>query len=211
MPRISGETLQQHREQLQRRVFEAFADLMAERSFDAITMAAIAERADVGRTAIYHHFPDKESVVVAFASHETEEYLHRLRDVLAEADDPDDRLRLYVRYHLAEGERFHMGLGPQLYGVLGPDSRHGDPPARRRGRGRAAQHPRGRHRRRAFTIEDLDGDDVPDPRVPEPAAPPGADDRVVRAACGGCRGLGVRRYFFFGLATLTLRPSCRCE
>ena len=123
MPRISGETLQQHREQLQRRVFEAFADLMAERSFDAITMAAIAERADVGRTAIYHHFPDKESVVVAFASHETEEYLDRLREVLAEAEDPAQRLRLYIRYHLAEGERFHMGLGPQLYGVLGPDSR----------------------------------------------------------------------------------------
>ncbi|GAA4693550.1 TetR/AcrR family transcriptional regulator [Nocardioides conyzicola] len=123
MPRISGETLQQHREQLQRRVFEAFADLMAERSFDAITMAAIAERADVGRTAIYHHFPDKESVVVAFASHETEEYLHRLRDVLAGSEEPPERLRLYLRYHLAEGERFHMGLGPQLYGVLGPDSR----------------------------------------------------------------------------------------
>ncbi len=123
MPRISGETLQQHREQLQRRVFEAFAGLMGERSFDAISMAAIAERADVGRTAIYHHFPDKESVVVAFASHETEEYLARLRDVLGEADGPAQRLRLYVRYHLAERDRFHMGLGPQLYGVLGADSR----------------------------------------------------------------------------------------
>ena len=123
MPRISGDNLQQHREQLQRRVFEAFAELMAERSYDAISMAALAERAEVGRTAIYHHFPDKESVVVAFASHETAEYLDRLRDVLGEAADPADRLRLYVRYHLDESDRFHMGLGPQLYGVLGPESR----------------------------------------------------------------------------------------
>ncbi|GAB3199259.1 TetR/AcrR family transcriptional regulator [Nocardioides hungaricus] len=123
MPRISGDSLQEHREQLQRRVFEAFAELMAERSFDAISMAAIAERAELGRTSIYHHFPDKESVVVAFASHETERYLDRLRAVLAEADSPADRLRLYVRHQLAEGERFHMGLGPQLYGVLGPESR----------------------------------------------------------------------------------------
>ena len=123
MPRISGETLQQHREQLQRRVFEAFAELMAERSYDAISMAALAERADVGRTAIYHHFPDKEAVVVAFASHETEEYLERLRAVLAEATDPVTRLRVYVRYQLDETHRFHMGLGPQLYGVLGPASR----------------------------------------------------------------------------------------
>ena len=122
-PRISGESLQEHREQLQRRVFEAFAELMGERSFDAISMAAIAERAEVGRTAIYHHFPDKESVVVAFASHETEQYLDRLRENLTEARTPADQLRLYVRHQLAEGERFHMGLGPQLYGVLGPESR----------------------------------------------------------------------------------------
>ncbi|MGB0100346.1 MAG: TetR/AcrR family transcriptional regulator [Nocardioides sp.] len=123
MPRISGDSLQQHRDQLRRRVFEAFAELMGERSFDAISMAAIAERAELGRTSIYHHFPDKESVVVAFASHETEQYLDRLRDVLTDAETPRDRLRLYVRHQVAEGERFHMGLGPQLYGVLGPESR----------------------------------------------------------------------------------------
>ena len=123
MPRISGESLQQHREQLQHRVYEAFAELMAERSYDAISMAAIAERAGVGRTAIYHHFPDKEAVVVAFASHETEEYLHLLRAVLNEAADPAARLRLYVRYHLDDADRFHMGLGRQLYGVIGPESR----------------------------------------------------------------------------------------
>ena len=123
MPRISGDSLQEHREQLQRRVFTAFAELMAERSFDAVTMAAIAERADLGRTAIYHHFPDKESIVVAFASHETAEYVDRLHDALTGAAGPDERLRVYVRHHLAAGEQFHMGLGPQLYGFLGPDSR----------------------------------------------------------------------------------------
>ena len=123
MPRISADSLQEHREQLQQRVFAAFAELMAERSFDAISMAAIAERAEVGRTSIYHHFPDKESVVVAFASHETAQYLDRLRAVLTEAETPTERLALYIRYQLSEGERFHMGLGPQLYGGLGPESR----------------------------------------------------------------------------------------
>jgi AcrR family transcriptional regulator len=123
VPRISGDSLQEHREQLQRRVFTAFAELMAERSFDAVTMAAIAERADLGRTAIYHHFPDKESIVVAFASHETAEYVDRLHDALSGAAAPEERLRVYVRHHLAAGEQFHMGLGPQLYGFLGPDSR----------------------------------------------------------------------------------------
>lgn len=123
MPRISGDNLQQHRELLRRRVFDAFAELMAERSFDAISMALIAERADLGRTAIYHHFRDKEAVVVAFATHETEQYVAQLRAALGDADDPVDQLRTYLRHHLEAGEQFHMGLGPQLYGILSPASR----------------------------------------------------------------------------------------
>ena len=83
-----------------------------------------------------------------------------------------------------------MGLGPQLYGVLGPDSRMAirqhvvavEDVLRSILEAGIADD--------AFTIEDVDGDDVPDPRVPEPAAPPAADDRVVRAAGGRCRGLG---------------------
>jgi AcrR family transcriptional regulator len=123
VPRISGDNLQQHREQLQRRVFAAFAELMAERSFDAITMALIAERAEIGRTAIYHHFHDKEAVVVAFATHETEQYVAQLRQALRGSSDPVDQLRTYLRHHLEAGEQFHMGLGPQLYGILPPSSR----------------------------------------------------------------------------------------
>jgi AcrR family transcriptional regulator len=123
VPRISADNLQQHREQLQRRVFDAFAELMAERTFDAISMALIAERAEIGRTAIYHHFHDKESVVVAFATLETEQYVEQLRDAMAGSTDPVEQLRTYLRHHLEAGEQFHMGLGPQLYGILSPDSR----------------------------------------------------------------------------------------
>ena len=123
MPRILGESLSEHREQLLRRVFDAFAELMGESSFDAITMRAIAERAGLGRTAIYHHFPDKEAVLVAFATHETQSYTSELRAALGDDDDPVAQLRTYVRHHLAAGEKFHMGLGPALYGVLSPAAR----------------------------------------------------------------------------------------
>ena len=148
VPRISGDSLQQHREQLQQRVFEAFAELMAERSFDAISMAAIAERAELGRTSIYHHFPDKESVVVAFASHETEQYLTRLLAALTEADDAG-RPAAPLRELPARRGRA-VPHGPRPAAVRRPRARvaPGDPRARRRGRGRAARHHRGRRRRR---------------------------------------------------------------
>ncbi len=108
---------------LRRRVFDAFAELVGERGYDATSMAAIAERAGIGRTAIYHHFPDKAAVVVAFAGHETDRYVARLREVLGATDDPVERLRTYVRHHLAADEEFHLGLGPRLVGMLSTEAR----------------------------------------------------------------------------------------
>lgn len=118
MPKINASSVEEHREQVQRRVFEAFATLMNEHSFDAITMAKLAAAADIGRTAIYHHFADKEAVVVAFATHETSRYIDGLRADLADVDGPIERLAIYIRHQLNAGEQFHMGLGPQLYGAL---------------------------------------------------------------------------------------------
>ncbi|BBX64581.1 putative regulatory protein, TetR [Mycobacterium saskatchewanense] len=122
MPKISAASVEEHREQVQRRVFDAFATLMGEHSFDAITMAKLAARAGIGRTAIYHHFADKEAVVVAFASHETSRYIDGLRAGLADVDDPVERLAIYIRHQLNAGQQFHMGLGPQLYGALSQDT-----------------------------------------------------------------------------------------
>ncbi len=124
MPKISASSVEEHREQVQRRVFEAFASLMAQHSFDAITMAKLAAAADIGRTAIYHHFADKDAVVVAFASHETSRYIEGLRAELSGVDDPVKRLAIYIRHQLNAGEQFHMGLGPRLYGALSHDAMH---------------------------------------------------------------------------------------
>jgi AcrR family transcriptional regulator len=143
VPKISASSVEEHRERVQRRVFEAFATLMAEHSFDAITMAKLAAAAGIGRTAIYHHFADKEAVVVAFASHETSRYIDGLRadladseadgeadvkadvkaDGKADARDPVERLAIYIRHQLNASEQFHMGLGPQLYGALSLDTK----------------------------------------------------------------------------------------
>ncbi|WP_300682297.1 TetR/AcrR family transcriptional regulator [Nocardioides sp.] len=123
MPRIEAENLPEHRRLVHERVFAAFSDLMAEQSYDSISMARLAERAGLGRTAIYHHFHDKDAVVIAFATHETEQYLTRLHHRLESSQDPVEQLRIYVRNHLDLGDGFHMGLGPQLYGVLPESSR----------------------------------------------------------------------------------------
>lgn len=123
MPKIVAETLDEHRQLVRQNVFEAFARLIRDHSFDAMSMAQLAAEAGIGRTAIYHHFPDKEAVVVAFASHETDRYIDRLQGVLSDAGSPSERMRAYIRHHLAAGDQFHLGLGGQLYLGLSPESR----------------------------------------------------------------------------------------
>lgn len=123
MPRIAAENVLEHRRLVRERIFAAFAELMAQGSYDAISMSKLAQRAGIGRTAIYHHFKDRDAVMVAFATHETSEYVASLQAQLAAYEQPADRLRIYVRNHLALGEKFHMGFGPQVYGGLPAEAR----------------------------------------------------------------------------------------
>ena len=122
MPKIIGGSLEEHREQTRRLVFEGLTTLLAQRSFDSLTMADLASEAGIGRTAIYNHFADKDAVVVAFASAETNRYLARLHGALDGAVGPADSMRTYLREHLASSEEFHFGFGPELYAMLSRES-----------------------------------------------------------------------------------------
>jgi AcrR family transcriptional regulator len=70
VPKIIGKSLSEHREQVRARVFDVLRHQLYERGFDAITLASVAAEAKLGRTAIYNHFPDKESLLVAFVEDE---------------------------------------------------------------------------------------------------------------------------------------------
>jgi AcrR family transcriptional regulator len=53
------------RRQARDRIVRAAAELFDERGFDAVSVAEIADRADVGRTTFFRHFGDKQEVVFA--------------------------------------------------------------------------------------------------------------------------------------------------
>ena len=78
MPRVIGGTLAAHREHTTSKIFAALRALLYERGYDSLTLADIAEAAGMSRTAMYHYVPDKESLLVAYAVHETDAYLARL-------------------------------------------------------------------------------------------------------------------------------------
>ena len=120
MPKIIGESLASHRELTRTRLFEALGSLMGEQSFESITMSQIAERAGVGRTAVYNHFADKEVLLLAYMREVTSEFARVLKQRLEAEPDPLVRLRIYIRSHLQMIGRYHvkagMGLRRQMSG-----------------------------------------------------------------------------------------------
>jgi AcrR family transcriptional regulator len=123
VPKILGESLAAHREQVRAKVFDAMRTLLYTRGFDAITLSGVAAAAGVGRTAIYNHFPDREALLVAFVEHETEQYVTRLRTALARVDEPVEALSVFVRMqlevlvgqHTPPGRKLDMALSADAY------------------------------------------------------------------------------------------------
>lgn len=112
-----GDSLADHRGQVRTRLFDAIKLLIAERGYDAITLADVAAEAGVGRTAVYNHFPDKESVLLAWAADETDRYLAMLRAALADESDPVVKLTTFLRLQMMELASHHArlaGIGTAL-------------------------------------------------------------------------------------------------
>jgi len=114
MPKIIGESLASHRELTRARLFEALGSLLGEQSFESITMSQIAERAGVGRTAVYNHFADKEVLLLAYMREVTGEFARVLTQRLEAEPDPLMRLRIYIRSHLQMIGRYHVKAGMGL-------------------------------------------------------------------------------------------------
>lgn len=118
MPKIIGGSLHEHRARTREKLFTALSTLMADRGFDAISLADIATAAGVGRTAVYNHFPDKEALLLGFITQETEEYVVTLQGALADVTDPVDQLRAYIRMQIELRRRYQLAPGPDLRSVL---------------------------------------------------------------------------------------------
>lgn len=122
MPKILGESLAAHRQQVRAKVFDAVRALLYTRGFDGITLSGVASEAGVGRSAIYNHFPDREALLVAFVAHETAEYVTRLHEALTAVTDPVEALAMFARMHVEVMIGRHTPPGQQLNAVLSPEA-----------------------------------------------------------------------------------------
>jgi AcrR family transcriptional regulator len=120
VPKIIGNSIEEHRERMNERIFVALARLLDHRGYDAVTLAEVSAAAGLARTAMYNYYPDKESLLIAYTAHETGVYLARLRIELATVSTPIDRLRVFVRVQLNHLATQHIAAS-SLASVLTED------------------------------------------------------------------------------------------
>ncbi|MDJ0312677.1 TetR/AcrR family transcriptional regulator [Arthrobacter sp. H35-D1] len=122
MPRIAAPTNAAQREQTQRKILDAFGELLFTHGLPGLTMTDVARTAGVGRTAVYNYFADLEQLLVAYALDETGKFVTDLKAQLDGLENPVDRLSVYVRAQLEDLTRRHLPPGPAMRSVLSSES-----------------------------------------------------------------------------------------
>ena len=122
MPRIAAPTNAAQREQTQRKILNAFGELLFTHGLPGLTMTDVARTAGVGRTAVYNYYADLEQLLVAYALDETGKFVTDLRTQLAGLQNPVDQLAVYVRIQLEDLTRRHLPPGPAMRSVLSSES-----------------------------------------------------------------------------------------
>lgn len=94
--------------------------MLREQGLEALTLRRLAERAGVSRSALYHHFRDKNDLLCSLAARGFE----RLEALLDEADlQPDERLpgelrrfvHAYIRFATEDPEQYDLMFGRTLW------------------------------------------------------------------------------------------------
>ncbi|WP_077491014.1 TetR/AcrR family transcriptional regulator [Sinomonas mesophila] len=122
MPRIQAESNAAQRALTQRRILDAFGELLFTRGLPGLTMTDVARQAGVGRTAVYNYYADMEELLIGYALDETGRFLADLKTELNALENPIDRLAVYIRAQVEDLSRRHLPPGPAMRAVLSPSS-----------------------------------------------------------------------------------------
>jgi AcrR family transcriptional regulator len=99
MPKIEAPTLAQHREQRRDALVEAATTVMRESG--TVTMAAVAERTGLSRSAVYEYYRSAADLIADVVVDELAAWIDHLAVAVEHIDDPRQRLETWIRAALA--------------------------------------------------------------------------------------------------------------
>lgn len=101
------ERREREREEVRRKILDAAHDLFMREGYENVTMRRVADAIEYSPTTIYHHFEDKDDLVLALC---TEDFARLLGALSAQAPPPDpvEQIR-------------HLGLAYARFGLTYPN------------------------------------------------------------------------------------------
>lgn len=123
MPRIHTSTLAQHRDWRRNQLIEAAASIALESGGDAVTVAAVAQRAGLSRTSVYEYFGSGSELVADLVIDELKSFAHSLNGAVADCTDAQCVINCWVKgalVYIADGR--HL-LAKALNATSMPQSR----------------------------------------------------------------------------------------
>jgi AcrR family transcriptional regulator len=96
VPRIWDESVASHKVRLRAAIIDAAVELVRARGRGDVSLAAVAERAGIGRATVYNYFPDLDHILAAFVADSFDGFHDGLDGELAAFTDPLDRLQRAV-------------------------------------------------------------------------------------------------------------------
>lgn len=123
MPKIQAASISANREMRRQQLIGAALELAMDQGAQAVTVAAVAQKAGLARSSIYEYFASSADLIADLVIEELEYYEKRLAEAIKNATDPFEKIELWI----AEGLRYvqdgrHM-LVKSLNTVATPDFR----------------------------------------------------------------------------------------
>lgn len=96
MPRISGESIEEHVRQQTGRILDASAALFRERGYRRTDMEDIADAVGLARNSLYRYFPNKDSILLACVQRDMVPFVEEMRALAEKFTDPLERLGVWL-------------------------------------------------------------------------------------------------------------------
>ena len=120
MPSLWADDLDAHRKLVLGRLLDAYEELRAVHGPDGVTLAAVAARAGLARSAVYNYVANKHDLILTHAARGLAAGHQRLADAVGRQPDPAQALAAYI----TETLRVHSetpAAGDELMGMLSPE------------------------------------------------------------------------------------------
>lgn len=123
MPKIQAPSIAAHRELRRQQLINAAMELALSGGAESVTVSAVAQKAGLSRSSIYEYFSSSADLIADLVLDELDYYTARLAEAIKDAQDPFEKIELWITEGLRYVEDGRHMLVKSLNTVSTPEYR----------------------------------------------------------------------------------------